>query len=866
MGKGFGSFKVKATSWQTRPIELGKLIQEKAIVDALKDIFKTAVVAKVYMTEKPRGKQVKMADSSGLDDEAEKDHSVEVKAEAIKGQLWDLLRPLEGSCKVEFLDFDDAEGRAVFWHSSAHVLGECLECGYGCQLTVGPPTKQGFFYDCYMGSKTVDDEMKRDLEKKAKQICTMESPPEKGQKQSQIGQKFERLVVSKLEALELFESNPFKVAMIQSKIPDGGYTTVYRCGPMIDLCMGPHIPNTRSIKGFAVLQASQANFLGKTENDSLQRVYGVSFPDEKRLQAHLQNLKEAKENDHRVRGKEQELFFFHQLSPGSAFFEPAGARIYNRLMEFIRGEYRVRGYHEVVTPNIYNIDLWKTSGHWEHYAKNMFSFTDGEEQHQHDHECDHGHSHEVEEVDESQLDEAGKKKLADRKREMERRKDASTFALKPMNCPGHCLMFANRDRSYRELPLRMADFGVLHRNELSGALTGLTRVRRFQQDDAHIFCQREQIKQEVLGALNFMKHVYDTFGMTYKLERSTRPAKANGVDTPEGRALWDDAEQQLADAMNEFSGVGTWRDNPGDGAFYGPKIDIKVFDAQGRMHQCATVQLDFQMPIRFNLEYFSQHQTRERPVMVHRAMLGSVERFIAILTEHFRGRWPFWLSPRQVMVVPMLAGSDADNKAAYEYAHKVAETLKEFYVELPNFSNDHHNEAIKKAFDLGTKFCLCIGPSEVRDGTVSVEGRQPYGSTAKGPVHHGICKLEDLLVWFRALQAKHCLDENMFNIPETPQFKKQTYQKGENKKKQGGGEKKGEAAPSSPAKAAPEGSSGSKRKQQAEAAPAPAKQPPAPQPTESFYVGEDAFPTFVPALKGKRFASMEEFTAWMKSQ
>jgi len=864
-GKGLSGVKVKATSWQTRPIELGKIVEDKAVVDALKEAFKTAVVAKVYMNEKPRGKQVKMADSSGLDDEAEKDHSGDPRsAEVAKGQLWDLLRPLEGSCRVELLDFDDPEGRAVFWHSSAHVLGECLECGYGCQLTVGPPTKQGFFYDCYMGSKTVDDDFKRDIEKKAKQVCQVESPPEKGQKQSQIGQKFERLVVSKAEALTLFESNPFKVAMIQSKIPDGGFTTVYRCGPMVDLCMGPHIPNTRAIKGFAVLHASQANFAGKAENDSLQRVYGVSFPDEKRLNAHLQNLKEAKENDHRVRGKEQELFFFHPLSPGSAFFEPAGARIYNRLMDFIRAEYRKRGYQEVVTPNIYNVDLWKTSGHWEHYAKNMFSFTDGEEHdHGHEHGHDHGHDHhehQEEVVDESTLDEAGKKRLAAKKREQERRKDASTFALKPMNCPGHCLMFANRDRSYRELPLRIADFGVLHRNELSGALTGLTRVRRFQQDDAHIFCQRDQIKQEVLGALNFMKHVYGTFGMTYKLERSTRPAKAAGLETPEGVALWDDAETQLANAMDEFSGPGTWRDNPGDGAFYGPKIDIKVFDAQGRMHQCATVQLDFQLPIRFGLEYFSQQQTRERPVMVHRAMLGSVERFIAILTEHFRGRWPFWLSPRQAMVVPMLAGSEEENKAANAYSQEVAAALKEFYVEIPNNANDHHNEAIKKAFDVGTKFCLCIGPSEVRNGTVSVEGRQPYGSTAKGPVHFGICSVDALLVWFRAMQRDHVLDENILNMPETPKFQKQSYQKGQNKQKHGDGEE----VPKSPTKAASSKNveePAPKRKQEAvKAAQAPSKQS-----GDSFFVGDDSFPTVIPGLKGKRFATMEEFTAWMQN-
>lgn len=827
-----------------------------------KNVIKTAVVAKVYSTDRPKGKQIKFADSSGLDDEAEKDHT-ELKVEN-KGQLWDLLRPLEGSCKIEFLDFDDSEGRMVFWHSSAHVLGECLECGYGCQLTVGPPTKHGFFYDCYMGEETINDEKLKDIESKAKQVCQMETK-EDGQ-QAQIGQKFERLVVSKEEALDLFQTNPFKVAMIQSKIPDGGFTTVYRCGPMIDLCMGPHVPNTRIIKGFAILQASQANFLGKTENDSLQRVYGVSFPDEKRLDAHLNNLKEAKENDHRNRGKEQELFFFHQLSPGSAFFEPAGARIYNRLMDFIRTEYRIRGYQEVITPNIYNVDLWRRSGHWEHYHQNMFSFTDGEERHGHSHCYEDNSSDNPFNLNETQLASLSpedRKKYEEKKKDFLRRRDQSTFALKPMNCPGHCLMFSNRDRSWRELPLRLADFGVLHRNELSGALTGLTRVRRFQQDDAHIFCTRDQIKQEVLGALNFMKHVYDTVGMTYRLERSTRPEKATGLDTPEGKQLWDEAEQQLAEAMNEFSGAGTWRDNPGDGAFYGPKIDIKVFDVQGRMHQCATVQLDFQLPIRFNLDYTSPNQTRERPVMIHRAMLGSVERFIAILTEHFRGRWPFWLAPRQAMIVPMLAGSEEENLKASEYGKEIAHVLKEFYVELPNSANDHHNEAIHKAFSLGTKFCLCIGPSEVANRTVSVEGRQPYGSTVKTPLHYGVCSLDELLIWFRAMQREKTLDENILSLPETPKFVKPTYERG-SKKKDSKKEKAARTyeeeeakskAPKSPVRNEPT----SKRKQEE-------LKKPVDSPTDVYFVGEDVYPTKIEKLIGKRFNSIEEYLAFLNNQ
>jgi threonyl-tRNA synthetase len=301
---------------------------------------------------------------------------------------------------------------------------------------------------------------------------------------------------------------------------------------------------------------------------------------------------------------------------------PHGARVYNKLIEWIRSEYWQRGFTEVITPNVFNLNLWEQSGHAQHYRDNMFIFdVEGQE-----------------------------------------------WGMKPMNCPGHCLMFAHRLRSYRELPIRLADFGVLHRNELSGALTGLTRVRRFQQDDAHIFCRQDQIKSEVIGSLDFMKCVYDILGMSYTLELSTRPLKALGE-----ASLWDLAEGQLAEALNEFVGEGKWKVNPGDGAFYGPKIDIKVYDAMERIHQCATIQLDFQLPIRFNLEYKSNveggaagagggaagagagggGESFQRPVMVHRAMLGSVERMTAVLTEHWGGKWPFWLSPRQCIVIPV---------------------------------------------------------------------------------------------------------------------------------------------------------------------------------------------------------------------
>ena len=339
-----------------------------------------------------------------------------------------------------------------------------------------------------------------------------------------------------------------KVHFIKEKIPDGSSSTVYRCGPLIDLCLGPHIPNTSRVKAYTVYRNASSYWLGKAENEVLQRVYGISFNDNKSLTEWQQWREEAKKRDHRLIGRNQELFFFHELSPGSCFFLPRGARIYNTLVTFIRAEYTKRGFQEVVTPNMYNTKLWERSGHWQNYQENMFSF-----------------------------DVEGEK-----------------FALKPMNCPGHCLMFGLRTRSHRELPLRLADFGVLHRNELSGALTGLTRVRRFQQDDAHIFCAPEQIKQEIEGAFDFLKHVYTIFGFGLTMALSTRPEKFLG-----DVEVWNKAEKQLEEAL--IASGFEWKLNPGDGAFYGPKIDITISDAMRKRHQCATIQLDFQLPNRFEL-------------------------------------------------------------------------------------------------------------------------------------------------------------------------------------------------------------------------------------------------------------------------
>lgn len=385
----------------------------------------------------------------------------------------------------------------------------------------------------------------------------------------------------------------------------------------------------------------------------------------------LSSIPQAKERDHRRIAQKQELVMFHELSPGSAFWLPHGTRIYNALINFIKDHYWKRGYTEVITPNVFNLDLWHTSGHAMHYKDDMFCFdVEGQE-----------------------------------------------WAMKPMNCPAHCLMFGNQNRSYRDLPLRFADFGVLHRNELSGALSGLTRVRRFQQDDAHIFCREDQIESEVLGALNFMKDVYDTFGMGYRLELSTRPKKALG-----GIELWKKAEEALANAMDTFGGKGSWKVNPGDGAFYGPKIDIKVTDAMDRIHQCATIQLDFQLPLRFKLQYRSESSKEGEqykvPIIVHRAMLGSVERMFAVLCEHFGGKWPFWLSPRQIMLVPVHA-------EFFDYCNEVRDKLHDagFFVDVDT-SKATFQKKVRNAQIAQYNYQLVVGKAEQSNGTVNIRTRE----------------------------------------------------------------------------------------------------------------------------------------------
>ncbi|XP_022725440.1 threonine--tRNA ligase, mitochondrial 1-like isoform X2 [Durio zibethinus] len=552
---------------------------------------------------------------------------------SVNGVLWDMNRPLEGDCELKIFTFDSDEGRDTFWHSSAHILG------------------QGFYYDAFYGDLGLNEDHFKQIEAGALKAVAEKQP-------------FERIEVTREQAIEMFSENNFKVEII-NELPADKTITVYRCGPLVDLCRGPHIPNTSFVKAFACLKASSAYWRGNKDLESLQRVYGISYPDQKRLKEYIHQLEEAKKYDHRLLGTKQELFFCHPLSPGSWFFLPYGTRIYNKLMEFIRNEYWRRGYQEVKSPNMYNMNLWETSGHAANYKENMFLF------------------------------------------EIEKQE----FGLKPMNCPGHCLMFQHRVRSYRELPLRLADFGVLHRNEASGALTGLTRVRRFQQDDAHIFCRESQIKEEVQGVLEFIDYAYTVFGFTYELKLSTRPEKYLG-----DLATWERAEVALTEALN-LSGK-PWQINEGDGAFYGPKIDISVSDALNRKFQCATLQLDFQLPERFKLEYSAEDEAkREKPVMIHRAILGSVERMFAILLEHYKGKWPFWLSPRQAIVCPV-------SEKSQRYAIEVRDLIHEagYYVDV-DMTDRKIQKKVREAQLAQYNYILVVGEEEMNTNQVSVRVR-----------------------------------------------------------------------------------------------------------------------------------------------
>ncbi|XP_048670858.1 threonine--tRNA ligase, mitochondrial isoform X1 [Marmota marmota marmota] len=590
-------------------------------------------------------------------------------AAQVNGEPYDLERPLETDSDLRFLTFDSPEGKAVFWHSSTHVLGAAAEQFLGAILCRGPSTQCGFYHDFFLGKeRTVRGTDLPVLERICQEITAAAQP-------------FRRLEASQDQLRQLFKDNPFKLHLIEEKVT-GPTATVYGCGMLVDLCQGPHLRHTGQIGKLKLLTNSSSLWRTSGAPEALQRVSGISFPTAELLRAWEAQKEEAELRDHRRVGKEQELFFFHELSPGSCFFLPRGTRVYNALVAFIRAEYARRGFSEVKTPTMFSTKLWEQSGHWEHYREDMFA-----------------------------LKPPGSDRSTSSQRDGSAKHPTNTFALKPMNCPAHCLIFAHRPRSWRELPMRLADFGALHRAEASGSLGGLTRLWRFQQDDAHIFCAPDQLETEIRSCLDFLRSVYAVLGFSFRLALSTRPSGFLGEP-----CLWDQAEQVLQQALEDFGEP--WDLNPGDGAFYGPKIDVHLHDALGRPHQCGTIQLDFQLPLRFNLQYKGQAGALERPVLIHRAVLGSVERLLGVLAESCGGKWPLWLSPFQVVVIPV--GTEQE-----EYAREIQQNLQAagLVSDLDADSGVTLSRRVRRAQLAHYNFQFVVGQQEQSKRTVNIRTR-----------------------------------------------------------------------------------------------------------------------------------------------
>ncbi|XP_040317125.1 threonine--tRNA ligase, mitochondrial isoform X3 [Herpailurus yagouaroundi] len=583
-------------------------------------------------------------------------------AAQVNGELYDLERPLETDSDLRFLTFSSAEGKAVFWHSSTHVLGAAAEQLLGAVLCRGPSTECGFYHDFFLGKeRTVRGSELPALER----IC---------QELTAAAQPFRRLEASQDQLRQLFKV--WHAGRPLPGPPPSAYWTNWRTEAADELVIPVEVFRCPRATAASVRDLLPHNggveSLGRREGGS-----GVTGPPA-HWEVTLPFLTQA-----------QELFFFHELSPGSCFFLPRGTRVYNALVAFIRAEYTRRGFSEVKTPILFSTKLWEVSGHWEHYQEDMFALQPPDSDRLSSSLSDHATSH-----------------------------PADTLALKPMNCPAHCLMFAHRPRSWRELPLRLADFGALHRAEASGSLGGLTRLRCFQQDDAHIFCAPDQLETEIQGCLDFLRSVYTVLGFSFRLALSTRPSSFLGEP-----CLWDQAEQVLQRALEEFGEP--WELNPGDGAFYGPKasvsllqIDVHLRDALGRPHQCGTIQLDFQLPLRFDLQYKGQAGAPERPVVIHRAVLGSVERMLGVLAESCGGKWPLWLSPFQVVVIPV--GTEQE-----EYAREAQRRLQAagLVCDLDADSGLTLSRRVRRAQLAHYNFQFVVGQKEQSKRTVNIRTR-----------------------------------------------------------------------------------------------------------------------------------------------
>jgi threonyl-tRNA synthetase len=577
-------------------------------------------------------------------------------AATVNGKLVDLTAPLDANATLKIVTPEGPDALALYRHSTAHLLAAAVTNLYpGVQCGIGPATDEGFFYDFVVPRPFVPEDFEK-IEAKMRELAAADLP-------------YERQMWPREEAIEFFtkRGEPLKVQLIEEKTAgqkDVSCYTIKDRDTFVDFCVGPHVPSTGRLKAFKVLSASNAYWKGDAHNQPMQRIYGTAFFKEDDLKQHLHQAEEAKKRDHRKVGRELGLFTFHHWAPGAAFWLGKGTTLYNLLANYMREVLFPAGYTEVKTPLIYNKALWERSGHWAHYRQNMFLIESEGEQ----------------------------------------------MSLKPMNCPGHFLAYASDVRSYRDLPLRFHEQTPLHRNEASGVLAGLTRVRQFSQDDAHCFITEEQTGEEVERLLGLVKRVYGDFGLQYEVKLATRPEKFLGEI-----ATWDHAEAGLKAAL-EKNGL-SYTINAGDGAFYGPKIDFDITDAIGRKWQCATIQLDYQQPINFDLKYTGADNAEHRPVVIHRAILGSFERFIAILIEHYAGAFPLWLAPVQATILPI-----ADRHLAYAATVRDRLTASGLRVELDD-RQEKIGYKIREAQLQKVPYMLVVGDRESAEGTVAVRTR-----------------------------------------------------------------------------------------------------------------------------------------------
>jgi len=569
----------------------------------------------------------------------------------INGKVRDLNTVVDSDADFEVLTFDSLDGKKTFWHTASHVLAQAVRRLYPeVKMAIGPSIDNGFYYD-FDADFTFTADILEEIEKEMRKIV-------------KEGLRLERFELPREEALELMKDAPYKVELIND-LPEGETISFYRQGDFTDLCAGPHLQDVSKIKAIKLLNATGAYWRGSEKNKMLQRIYGVAFLKASDLDEYLARIEEAKRRDHRKLGRELGLFAFRDEAPGFPFYLPKGMVLRNVLLDYWRRTHDKWDYLEISTPQIMKRTLWETSGHWDHYKENMYTTViDGED-----------------------------------------------FAIKPMNCPGSILVYDLEPHSYKELPLRYRELGLVHRHELSGALHGMFRVRCFTQDDAHILLAKEQIKDEVIRIARLYDEVYSLFGLSYKIELSTMPE--DHIGTVED---WDVATAALADAITSIGKE--YEINPGDGAFYGPKLDFHIQDCLGRTWQCGTIQLDYQLPGRFNLEYVGADGEKHCPVMIHRVVFGSVERFIGILTEHFAGAFPLWLSPVQVKIMTI---TDRTN----DYAKKVSEQLEAAGIRTEtDLRNEKIGYKIREAQMEKVPYMLVVGDKEMENGTVAVRSRR----------------------------------------------------------------------------------------------------------------------------------------------